>query len=668
MDGTRSALIVASYEYADPALGRLRAPASDAQALARVLEDPNIGRFDVRTLLNRPAHEVTLAVEEFFADRGPDDLLLLHFSCHGVKDESGDLYLAMTNTLLRRLGATAVPADFVNRRMTRSRSRRVVLLLDCCYAGAFERGMTARAGAGVGIETQFGGRGRAVITASSAMEYAFEGDELADSSVVAPSVFTSALVEGLETGDADRDQDGLVALDELYDFIYDKVRSTTPNQTPGKWTFGIQGELVIAQRSRPVRTPSPLPAELLEAIDSSLAAVRLAAVQELERLLGGRHAGLALGASLALQQLTADDSRTVAAAAAQALATGGKRAPTEADPPAAAEPARAVGIADPHQGREAPVAPRTSALRDRLNEPSLPGAGAAEPDSKERAGESTVTSAVRADAEDGVSPPAGQRLSQAGGVAAILGAVLAVAAMFPTFAGGWSLTTFLPAKVWETALQAAAALAAGVCLFVPGTRRLIGPGLLLGALLTSPIGVLYNLLYANVLTTRYHDALNLGFWLDSSAYVAFTIAIWLVGVSVARSGDVRVTPRLPDGVRPRLVILVGAVGSLALVLQVVSERSIPGEKLQFSANLDLAPLLLTALAALLIPATAAVAAPRRFGVSLLAGWIAGGVAIVAFYTSVASSLFGLSLVALLAAAIAFAIGGRPRQTEPKGLE
>ena len=60
-------------------------------------------------------------------------------------------------------------AEFVNRRMGRSRSRRVVLLLDCCYAGAFERGMTARAGVGMDIEGQFGGHGRAVITASSAM-------------------------------------------------------------------------------------------------------------------------------------------------------------------------------------------------------------------------------------------------------------------------------------------------------------------------------------------------------------------------------------------------------------------------------------------------------------------------------------------------------------------
>src|SRR6266700_1222876 len=302
--GTRSALIVASDAYTDPGLRQLRAPASDARALAAVLRDPGIGGFEVRTLLNEPAHVVNLAVEEFFADRRPDDLLLVHFSCHGVKDEGGDLYFAMANTLLRWLGATAVSAEFVNRRMTRSRSRRVVLLLDCCYAGAFERGMTARAGAEMAIEAQFGGRGRAVITASSAMEYAFEGGELADTSELAPSVFTSALVEGLETGDADRDQDGMVALDELYDYVYEKVRAVTPNQTPDKWTFGVQGELVIARRSRPVTTPAPLPRELQEAIDSPFAAVRAAAVQELARLLAGRHAGLALAARLALERLT----------------------------------------------------------------------------------------------------------------------------------------------------------------------------------------------------------------------------------------------------------------------------------------------------------------------------------------------------------------------------
>jgi Caspase domain/DnaJ central domain/TIR domain len=320
VDGTRSALIVASDEYNDPGLRQLHAPASDARALAAVLQDPGIGAFEVHTLLNKPAHEVNLVVEEFFADRLPNDLLVVHFSCHGVKGEDGELYFAMTNTLLGRLGATAVGADFVNRCMGRSRSRRVVLLLDCCYAGAFERGMRARADSRVGIKEKLGGRGRAVITASSAMEYAFEGDELTGTSELAPSVFTSALVEGLVTGEADRDQDGLVGLDELYEYVYDKVRAVTPNQTPGKWA-SVQGELIIAHRACPVSTPAALPRELRELIDSPFAQARVVAVQELECLLFGSHAGLVLAARLALEQLADDDSRSVSAAATASLST-----------------------------------------------------------------------------------------------------------------------------------------------------------------------------------------------------------------------------------------------------------------------------------------------------------------------------------------------------------
>ena len=48
---------------------------------------------------------------------------------------------------------------------------------------------------------------RVVVTASSAMEYAFEGDQLTDDHSPRPSMFTSALVEGLATGDADRDEE-----------------------------------------------------------------------------------------------------------------------------------------------------------------------------------------------------------------------------------------------------------------------------------------------------------------------------------------------------------------------------------------------------------------------------------------------------------------------------
>ena len=326
----RYALIIASYEFADPGLSSLRAPAHDAARLGEVLADPRIGGFHVRTLINSRAAEVNEAVEDFFADREPDDLLVLHFSGHGVKDEAGELHFATSGTKLSRLAGTAVGADFVARRMNRSRSRRIVLLLDCCYSGAFGRGMVARAGGIIGLEEQFGGSGRAVITASSAMEYAFEGAAVADSSEGEPSVFTSALVEGLESGDADRDQDGHVGLDELYEYVYDRVRRVTPHQTPGKWMLDVRGDLRIARRARPVSVPTALPAELRDALDHSLPGVRAGAIPELRRMLSVAHEGRVLAARLALRGLVEDDSRMVASAAREAL--GEKPAPPVAPP------------------------------------------------------------------------------------------------------------------------------------------------------------------------------------------------------------------------------------------------------------------------------------------------------------------------------------------------
>ena len=248
MSDKRSALMIASYLYQDADLRRLVAPAQDAEALSRVLEDPSIGGFEVKMLLNEPSHKVNQEIEAFFTDRKREELILLYFSGHGIKDEAGRLYFATADTRRQMLRSTAVPATLVYDVMRHCRSRRQVLLLDCCYSGAFGRGMLAKSGQSVGIMEQFQGHGRIVLTATDAMQYAFEGDKVRGKR--ARSVFTHALVDGLKTGDADLDRDGLVSLDELYDYVYDRVVDETPLQIPGMWAFDVQGEIIIARNPR----------------------------------------------------------------------------------------------------------------------------------------------------------------------------------------------------------------------------------------------------------------------------------------------------------------------------------------------------------------------------------------------------------------------------------
>jgi|KBSMisStandDraft_5_1062788.scaffolds.fasta_scaffold43174_3 hypothetical protein len=256
----RFALIIANNEYHDADFQKLIAPAQDAKALASVLKDPEIGDFEVKVILNEPSYKVNEEIESFFSDRKPGDLILLYFSCHGIKDENGHLYFATINTRRKLLGSTAVSANFVNSIMLHSRPKRQVLLLDCCYSGAFARGLFTKADKYIHTKEQFQGKGRVVLTASDSMQYSFEGDVIKGDAQ--PSIFTRAIVYGLHTGQADIDKNGLVSYEDLYDFTFDRVTDITPLQKPGKWVFDVQGDIVIAKNPNKITPIKPISKEI----------------------------------------------------------------------------------------------------------------------------------------------------------------------------------------------------------------------------------------------------------------------------------------------------------------------------------------------------------------------------------------------------------------------
>ena len=311
----RSALVVATSEYEDARLAPLAGPGRDAEALETVLGDAEIGGFDVQLALNAPLAELRTTLDSFFADRTRDELLLVHFSGHGLKDDDGQLYLAAADTRIDRLMSTAVEASWVSKLMTRCRSEKIALFLDCCFGGAFMTGLTHRAGVDTaGAKETFSGTGRFVITASDAMQYSFEGGQRVEGAAPEPSPFTRALVEGLRTGEADRNDDGFVSINELFDYLEDRVRQLSPAQTPTKSAFNQVGDWVIAQSMR-APTIRILPASLQEQLKSDAPRDRMAAAFTLRDLIAASDPRTSDAAQKALERLTADDSRLVAEAA-----------------------------------------------------------------------------------------------------------------------------------------------------------------------------------------------------------------------------------------------------------------------------------------------------------------------------------------------------------------
>lgn len=213
MEGRRVALLVATDRYEDAGLSRLTAPSDDVRQLAIVLRDPRIAGFEVISLYNEPHHIVGRAIGKFYRERRHDDLTLLYFTGHGVKDEGGHLHLAMIDTEHENLQFTGLQAEQVRIAMEECRSRRNLIILDCCYAGAFPVGWSGKGDGKVHAVEQLAGRGSVILASSDVMQLSFEGNNVIEMGPPSlrsgpASLFTRYLVEGLRTGQADLDSDG----------------------------------------------------------------------------------------------------------------------------------------------------------------------------------------------------------------------------------------------------------------------------------------------------------------------------------------------------------------------------------------------------------------------------------------------------------------------------
>jgi len=228
---TKVALLIGVSEY-EPGLTPLPSAVRDVEAMRQVLANPEMGGFaatDITVLPNPDRQTMEDAIYTLFANRQKDDLLLFYFSGHGVVDDGGEFYFASRSTRKdqgRLVPPTAVAAGSVQGWMQQSRSQRQVMILDSCFSGAFAKGVTAKDSGSVNVEQFLGGKGRAILTASTSTQYAFahEGFDL--------SVYTHYLVEGIRTGGADRDNDGFIAVDELHDYASSKVKEAAPAMTP----------------------------------------------------------------------------------------------------------------------------------------------------------------------------------------------------------------------------------------------------------------------------------------------------------------------------------------------------------------------------------------------------------------------------------------------------
>lgn len=270
----RYALVVGIAEYDSSSLPTLKKSATDAEAVARVLEQSGtfqeVIRLPRRWIKDENRYEVIpkrltgddliQALRTFLLEQATKQEALIYFAGHGFQALSSmglqKGYLATSNGAID--GRNAIPLDEFNWLISQSDLSSLVVLLDCCHAGSLlERNLLEPTLTAFETKPDY-----YFITACRSFEKAYEGAE--------HGIFTGAILKGLSAENADEDDQ--VSSDRLFDFIRRELKGS--GQEPIRMGRGRSITLVTYPAASPPRISASPPVRPTSQISRTAGTVR----------------------------------------------------------------------------------------------------------------------------------------------------------------------------------------------------------------------------------------------------------------------------------------------------------------------------------------------------------------------------------------------------------
>ncbi|HMK37082.1 MAG TPA: ankyrin repeat domain-containing protein [Desulfomonilaceae bacterium] len=239
--GDLYALVVGVSKYRDGKIPKLELSDKDARAFGDFLKAQNEVFKETRVtyLLNEKATKSEVEKHLYYTlpKAGKDDTVILFFSGHGAFDPirpSEFLFLPydVEPEFIGTTGVKMTGLEFLKG----VNAERVLIIADACYAGGFSP-MKSKSLPSMDsfLQEVRNSSGRAIITSAKPEQLSWEAPNAKN------SVFTNNLLEGLK-GKADKDKDGMVTLNEAYEYAYAK----TKDETAGHQHPQFEGKIVGA--------------------------------------------------------------------------------------------------------------------------------------------------------------------------------------------------------------------------------------------------------------------------------------------------------------------------------------------------------------------------------------------------------------------------------------
>jgi hypothetical protein len=217
------ALVIGITKYREESIPAVKYASRDAEVIARYLENVGgIPRSNIKVLTDASVTKSDLEayIEDWLARRvNKDSTVFVYYAGHGAPDiESKEAYIVPYE------GHPDFPSKLYSLKkmyesLNKLPAREVIVMLDSCFSGTGGRSVT-KSGARplvISIENPVLASGKInVIAASTGSQISSDYDS------VKHGLFTYFLLRGMR-GEADKNENGLIELGELYDYVKTNV-------------------------------------------------------------------------------------------------------------------------------------------------------------------------------------------------------------------------------------------------------------------------------------------------------------------------------------------------------------------------------------------------------------------------------------------------------------
>lgn len=208
-------------------------------------------------------------MKDFINEADENDVVLVFVAGHGVLDANLDYFIASHDMDFSQPQEKGIPFSFFEDLLDQTKSRKKLMFIDACHSGEIDKSEVAvteteaeaegdvtfrSVGSAVKNVNEVNSfelskiafadvresNGSSVLSSAGGGEYALEGDKWSN------GVFTYALLSGLETGDADLNNDKKILVSEMYTYLIQKVNKMTGGkQTPTSRVENLANDFII---------------------------------------------------------------------------------------------------------------------------------------------------------------------------------------------------------------------------------------------------------------------------------------------------------------------------------------------------------------------------------------------------------------------------------------